>query len=972
MTDRVRSELTARVLREPAIGEAGNVILGAIVGVMLGGLVPTPALATWFGILCTLVLFRVWLRIRARQRDPLPETVPPLLIAVIGAIGLCWSVGAFLILTSGRIGQLELVMIVACGVGAAATASLVATSAGFHVFSAALYAPLIAGLLFSGVNRTSVSNVFVTVAYWAVMATLHRRGHRALQNSIRLTAEVRESEQRLFKILEAMPAGVVVLDATRTIYYANAAAQVMGGPGMKSGSGAAASGMYPVYMPGTDEKYPRERLPAARALEGETITDQFEVRGPDGSRLVEVVGAPIRDDRGAITYGVAVLSDIQSRHGGEMRRNALSAIFRILAATESEQELLTQVATTVGTRLGADMAEIWLVNGSVMRRGGAWIRAGDERLAVFDRASEPLTFAKGVGLAGKVWRDGGAVWRTRVQDEGLFVRAGGAIEAGLRTAVAVPIQVAGNTEGALILFMHEVKEADGALTDTLLAIGAQVGGALERRRAGAELRQAEERYSQLVEASTDMVWGLDLKGRWTFCNNACRQIYGVNPEQLIGQSFVSRTDPERVDADIGMLRRLAEGETITDYETVHTDIFGHKRYLSTSATPIRNTSGRIIGYHGIARDVRERAAAREALQEAATSAQEAAAAKSAFLANMSHEIRTPLNGILGMSELLLDGELDTDQRRAVEMISLSGQGLLEVINDILDFSKIEAGQLEIEAADFDLHELVESTVRIVTPAAIGRGIEVVTDIRHEVPTHVVGDSTRVRQVLTNLLGNAAKFTHQGEIVVTVGRGDVPDHIRIAVLDTGIGMSGNTLEGIFEPFKQADSSTTRRYGGTGLGLTISRRLVELMGGTLTVESTVGKGSTFTFDVRLPASDAPLTTTAEHRVPIRGVRVLIVDDNQTNQRVIAGMLNSAGCVAESVSSGPEALKKLEQSPGLFQLVVTDIQMAGMDGFALCDRIRETPGSTMLPIVSASSGARRGDRARAAALGATGYLL
>jgi CheY-like chemotaxis protein len=338
---------------------------------------------------------------------------------------------------------------------------------------------------------------------------------------------------------------------------------------------------------------------------------------------------------------------------------------------------------------------------------------------------------------------------------------------------------------------------------------------------------------------------------------------------------------------------------------------------------------------------------------------------------MSHEIRTPLNGVMGMAELLTDMPLEAEPRRAAELILDSGSTLLRVINDILDYSRIEAGQLDVESVPLDLHDLVYGAVKIVTSADPRPDLEVIVEIDRDVPAAVIGDPTRVRQVLNNLIANAVKFTERGEVAVGVATAGASG-IRFSVRDTGIGMTPETRQRIFEPFRQADASMTRRYGGTGLGLSISRRLVELMRGTIEVASQPGAGSTFTFTLPLPATAA----IGPRRVPaLANTRLLVVDDNATNLRVLQGMLEETGAAVEVAPDGEGALAAIHQSLAAgdpFAALVTDLQMPGMDGFTLVGQIRAMRETAELPVVNASSAARPGDQARARGMRRASYLV
>ena len=375
----------------------------------------------------------------------------------------------------------------------------------------------------------------------------------------------------------------------------------------------------------------------------------------------------------------------------------------------------------------------------------------------------------------------------------------------------------------------------------------------------------------------------------------------------------------------------------------------------------------------VSEDAAKRAEA--VMRDARDLAERTARARSAFLANMSHEIRTPMNAVLGFVELILDTELSTEQRRALELVRSSSEALLMILNDILDYSKIEAEHLELETIPFDVSKVVHATASLLAVRAREKHLELLAEVAPEVPRVVRGDPTRLRQVLMNLIGNAIKFTEQGEIVISVSVAamDGGVELRFAIRDTGIGIAPEHVESIFKEFTQADSTMTRRYGGTGLGLAISQRLVRLMGGELAVTSEVGRGSEFTFTLSLPVEPAsPIRTTA--LAALGGRRMLIVDDNQTNRRILREMLGAEGIKVDEASTAAEGLTAMRSATSKrapYDLAILDVQMPDMDGFQLATAVRGERALARTRLLMLTSAGQRGDGERCRELGIRGYL-
>jgi PAS domain S-box-containing protein len=858
------------------------------------------------------------------------------------ATAVAWGIATFLLRMTGTGLDAGHVSMIFAGFVASAIATQVAHPRMFHTFTTVLLGSFLLSLVLIAPDVHSVRAALLVAGFWGVVTFLYRRAHRELVDSMAVALRLRESEaeaarkrHHLAALLQSVPHGVLILDATGRVFHVSAAFERMFGE-----SESEIVGLTMSALAERTESLAALAAVAEQAASGVSFAQDLEITTAAGEH---------RELRVAVEHGVGAADgalviateDVTTLRQAERAR---------MEAERQYREIL-EAARDLVWRMDVDGRWTFLNETGVadIYRGSRDAMLGHSFLEVVAperQAGDRNTFAQ--VFSGDELTD----------VETLHVRADGS-----RVRLSFSARPLRNAQGQIV-------GAEGTARD--------VTERAAHREAMERVIEQDALIRALLNGSPDLISLKDEEGVYRSMNGALERMTGMTEAEVLGRIDADLFSSEDANRQAETDRQAyAERRSIT-YDEWRTTVTGERRRFHVVKTPQFDPHGRPLGLIAIARDVTEFHEAQERAKLLAREAEHANHMKSAFLANMSHEIRTPMNGVLGMTEILLDTPLTPEQRQAAETVQTSAESLLALLNDILDLSKIEAGHLEIESVPFDVAETVTQAARTLAPAAAKKCTDMVVDVGSEVPAVVCGDPMRLRQVLVNLMGNAVKFTNEGEVVVTVAVERAHEGLvwlRFSVRDTGCGIPEDRLERIFEAFSQADVSTSRVHGGTGLGLTICRQIVHHMNGEITVRSTVGEGSEFEFVIALKEVEGELPNGVSGELPsFAGLRVLVVDDNTTNRRVMRRVMERASARVDEAEDGLRALsllRKGHEDKDEFGAVLLDDRIGEGRGVDVLAAMKSDPALASIPTLLLSSGARPGETQRARALGVGGFL-
>lgn len=836
--------------------------------------------------------------------------------------------------------------------------------------------------ILAAVNVLSVVPLILLLIHSSRRARAGRR--RAEMERIRFHA----NERRLQSILEAEPQGIVVLGLDCRVLQINPAGCVLFEAG------------FPEEIIGKDIRahiHPNDRSKVddmqRTARDGRESCAKGRLIGLSGYiRWIEMTSVPLPADDGTVQSVLSVVRDVTEQKRADCRQALQHAVAKVLASTSTMEQAVPDLLRALVTSLDWHVGVFWRVQDdrqAIAYELGWSVDPAD--VQAFLRVSRQQAYTSGCDLPGRCWARGEPLWVEDVAEDPIFTRGSVGKTSLLHAACAFPIWLRANVYGVMEFFSKEAHPEDRDLLKALGTVGNQIGLFVERTEVETALHENEARTRLIIDTALDAVITTDQAGLITEWNMQAEQMFGWSAHEAIGRDLAETIIPPSDRASYReYVRRLLDPGDVSIPNTL-VELIGLRRDgrefpVEIAMRPL-SMEGSLI-FSAFIRDITSRKESERALQgyaqqlesincqldAALTDAKAATEAKSAFLAAMSHEIRTPMNGVIGMTNLLLDTNLTDEQRECAETVRSCGHHLLTILNDILDFSKIEAGKMDLEVIEFDLRVAIDESLDLVAERASSKGLNLACLFHADVPRNLLGDPGRLRQIVLNLTSNAIKFTDSGDVTVEVtveSQSSEEATIRVAVTDTGIGISEEACERLFQSFSQADGSTTRKYGGTGLGLAICKRLVEMMGGTIGVLSQVGQGSCFWFTVNLRKHVAGVQALDPSTIVLAGLRVLIVDEKAVNRRSLEQMTTRWDMRPTCVRSGPEVLDLLrcgsEDLP--FDLALLD--MEATDGIELAQAITGRAEGARPRLVLLTSLGRRGDAKMAKEAGVAAYL-
>jgi PAS domain S-box-containing protein len=836
----------------------------------------------------------------------------------------------------------------------------------------------------------AAANVLLIVSAMVFLLYTARR-----TKTIRIRAEAerirfQENEQRLRSILEAEPHGILVLGLDYRVLQINPAGCLLFDAGF---SEEIVGTDVRTYLQTNDCLQIEEMHKAAR--EGQETCGKGRLVGLSGQiRWVEITFVPLPAGDGTVQAVLSVVRDVTEQRRADRRQALQHAVAKVLAGASTVEQAVPDLLQAIVVNLDWHIGLFWRVHDDrqtiVCTRDWS---VDTTVLQEFLSRSRQEAHSAGADLPGRCWARGEPLWVEDVARDPLFTRGPVEVTGVLHAACAFPIWLRANVYGVMELFSREPQAEDWDLLRALGTVGRQIGLFVERTEVEAALHENEARTSLIIDTALDAVMTMDRTGRITEWNAQAEQIFGWSAHEVIGRDIADTIfPPSHRPSYREYVQRLLEPRDAPLSNRL-VEMMGLRRDSREFPVEIAMTplvvEGAVI-FSAFIRDITSRKEAEQALKgyaqqlehinqqldAALREAKAATEAKSSFLATMSHEIRTPMNGVIGMTGLLLETALTDEQRDYAETVRTCGDHLLTIINDILDFSKIEAGKLDLEVIEFDLRLAIDESLDLVAERASSKGLNLACLFHADVPRNLLGDPSRFRQVVMNLTANAIKFTESGDVVVEVtveAQSKQDATIRVAVTDTGIGISEEARERLFQSFSQADGSTTRKYGGTGLGLAICKRLVEMMGGTIGVRSRVGEGSCFWFRVNLRKQADDSRNAETSAAVLEGLRILIVDDKGINRRILELMTRKWRMQPTVVHNGSEALDVLNGRDGQprFDLALLDVDMSPTDGIELARAIKARAEGGDTQLVLLTSFGRRGDARTAKEAGLAAYL-